>query len=130
MINYNVISNLKQKRPRISTYLITRYQHGVWILTDKEQIICLINLILEKNLMKIFKRTTTGTMAKELNEYVKELSELEDYKTREAREREINTVAQKLRRKQFPHNLLYLKHKGKYLGLYSIGDIYEVGLRS
>ena len=62
---------------------------------------------------------------------MRDLSGLSDDRTIDAANRKIESEwRKKLRRKQFPHNLLYLKYNGKYLGLYSTGDIYELGLRS
>ena len=81
---------------------------------------------------KYSKKLQQGNLsAEELAEYVRDLSGLSDDRTIDAANRKIESEwRKKLRRKQFPHNLLYLKYNGKYLGLYSTGDIYELGLRS
>lgn len=131
---YNfVISNLKQKKTP-DKYIFNSTIPTWRMESDRQRKDYMSNKPTprEEFNRKYSKKLQQGTMsAKELNEYVKELSELEDYKTREIRERKIESEwRKKLRRKQFPHNLVYLKHEGKYLGLYSTGDIYQVRLRS
>jgi len=58
-------------------------------------------------------------------EYIKQVVRLTDGKTRQAEKRKIMSNWRKtLRRKQFPHNLFYLKYDNKYLGLYSRSDAF------
>lgn len=129
---YNfVISNLKQKKtPDKYTFRDTL---PTWRMeSDRQRKDYMSNRPTPmQELSRKYPKGLLNMNAEQVHEYIKEVTELDDYKKREARERKIESEwRKKLRRKQFPHNLLYLKHEGKYLGLYSTGDIYEVRLRS
>lgn len=137
---YNfVISNLKQKKnPDYSFKNILR----TWGMdSDRQRSDYMSNRPtarqkIEREFQREMKRmrqtpTEQGRSKKRI-ELLRTLDQFdEDRRVRERMDREIESEwRKKLRRKQFPHNLIYLKHEGKYLGLYSTGDIYEVGLRS
>ena len=81
---------------------------------------------------KYRKKIEQGNLSPEEHmEYISQIAGLEDRRTEEAANRKIQSDwRKKLRRKQFPHNLLYIKYKGKYLGLYSTAEIYNLKLRS
>jgi len=126
-----VISNLKQKKdPNKYIFIDTL---PTWRMeSDRQRRDYMSNIPTPRQeFNRKYSKNLQEMSAEETQEYIRGLTELEDDRTREARKRKIKSEwRKKLRRKQFPHNLIYLKHRGKYLGLYATTDIYEVGLRS
>lgn len=137
---YNfVISNLKQKksptnykfRDTLTTWRMESDRQRTDYMSNKPTAREKIEREFQQEMRRIRQTPAEQERSKKRIELLRRLDEFdEDDRVRERINREIQSEwRKKLRRKQFPHNLLYLKHEGKYLGLYSVGDIYEVRLR-
>tara|TARA_Y100000004_G_scaffold22632_1_gene22997 strand:- start:494 stop:2026 length:1533 start_codon:yes stop_codon:yes gene_type:complete len=137
--NTFVISNIKQKkaptnyifRDTISTWRMGSDRQREDYMSNRPTAREKINREFEEEMKRIREMPRGSGRHKKRIEMLRLLDQFdEDDRVRQKIDRDIESEwRKKLRRKQFPHNLLYIKHEGKYLGLYSIGDIYEVRLR-
>ena len=138
---YNfIISNLKQKktpnkyefRDGISSLRMDSDRQREDYMSNRPTARQKINREFEEEMKRIREMPRDEKRRKKRIEMIRRLEQFdEDDRVRQKINREIESEwRKKLRRKQFPHNLLYIKHEGKYLGLYSTMDIHEVGLRS